>query len=263
MEKIFHLSHLLDTDGYNRIDLISFYELSRLDKYIENFSSNKEIRKKYDMDISEFCLHNMKKIQRDNKIHKRNWTGSIAIICEIRDDDDKTVSLHKIPIIYKNDYKLLSKKDCLRKIKDRLENSEVILDIFNNKRYLLSPNEIELIYLYFKWNNKKYLKSANTFFYNRLRSLDDDELLYYYCRALMHTFGLNELSVKTKFGTISKINDNIPMETTIIKKSGYSEDEYFNSLIDDENYDELYNIYPADIIERNSNIFVIEKGKKK
>ncbi len=261
MEKIFHLSHLLDKDGYNRIDLISFYDLIRLDEYMEKFISNKDVRQKYDIEISEFCLLNMKKIKHDNRVNKRNWTGSIAIICEEKDNDDKTVRMYKIPIIYKNDAKLLSNRDCLRKIKEKLNDKETILDIFNNKRYMLSPNEIDLISLYLKWNNEKYLKEASLFFYRRLKELNDDNELYFYCRTLMHNFELNKLVVKTKFGNIGNISLDIPQDTVIEKSNGYSKDDYFNKLVDDENYEELFSIYSIDEIDTNSDMF--ERGRMK
>ena len=66
---------------------------------------------------------------------------------------------------------------------------------------------------------------------------------------------INELSIKTKFGNINHINENIPASSVIVKKSGYSNDNYFNDLIANENYDELFNMYDLDEINRDSNLF--------
>lgn len=260
MARIFHLSHLLDKDGYKRIDLISFYELSKLDDYLEKFTSNKDVRKKYEMDISEFCLDNRKMIEEENKKNHHNWTGSIAIICEERDSKDKPGLIHKIPIIYQNNPKLFSKDECLKKIKEKLKKLSTICYIYLDKNYMLSQNERELVLLYKKTHNKKYLRSASDFFYNRIKTLDD-ELLYYYCRTLMHIFELNKLEVKTKFGNIENINLNIPSDTVLERYNAYSNDAYFNKLVSDENYEELFNNYDLDEININSDMF--EKGMKK
>ena len=259
MTRIFHLSHLLDKDGYNRIDLISFYELSKLDEFImERFDNTLDVRKKYEENISEFCLNNREMIQKENKKNNHNWTGSIVIICEERDKDDKVGLMYKIPVIYRKDRKLLPKEDCLKKIKDKLKNNNTMLKIYEDKKELLSQNERELILLYRKRNNIKYLKSAIGFFYNRLKRLEDDEILYFYCRALMKICELNELSIKTKFGNINHIG-NIPVDTKIVK-STESNNTYMNDLIHDENYEELFNMYDLDEINRDSNLF---EGRKK
>ena len=260
--RIFHLSFLLDYSGYNRIDLVSFYELSKLDDFImERFKNTKDVRKKYDANISEFCLENMDFIKNENKKNKRNWTGSIAIICEERDKEDKTLLMYKIPIIYQDDKKMLSKEECLNKIKERLKDKKIVGKIFNEKRYLLSDYEKDLLIKDYNRSDNKYLKSFVGNFYNRLKRCQDDELLYFYCRALMHVCGLNELSIKTKFGNISHVDKTIPHNTEVVKKTGFSKDEYFNTLIDEERYDELFNIYSADEIIEKSNVFT--KGKKR
>ena len=262
MTRIFHLSHLLDKDGYNRINLVSFYELSKLDEFIiARFKSHKDVRKKYEMDISEFCLDNMKMIQEENKRNHHNWTGSIAIICEERDKDDNTGLIYKVPIIYQNDHKLLPKEDCLNKIKNRLNDFNTMLLIYEDKKELLSENERHLIILYRNSGNIRFLKSAIGFFFNRLKRMEDDELLYFYCRDLMNICELNELSIQTKFGNINHINIDIPKETKLVKKSGFSKDRYFNELIANENYEELFNTYDIDEIDRDSDLF--KEGKRK
>ena len=109
-------------------------------------------------------------------------------------------------------------------------------------------------------HKKNYLKSSIGFFYNRLKRMDD-ESLYYYCRTLMNLFKLNKLTIKTNFGTIGNISDSFPSESVIVKKSGYGKDAYLDKLIDEEEYDELFNLYSIDEIDHNSDWF--EEGKRK
>ncbi len=259
MSKIFHLSFLLDRDGFRRIDLISFYELSKLDDFIiTRFKNTHDVRKKYQDEISEFCLDNRERIQKENAKNKRNWTGSITIIADERDNNDKTELLYKIPIIYQDDQKLLSKEECLRKIKEALQNQKVIKRLFTEKRYLLSQYEIDLLFKNYNRSDDKYLRSFIGNFYNRMKNCNE-ETFYYYCRSLMHVFDLNKGAKEKKSNTITHINEEIPLDTTIIKKNGFSSDFYFNDLISMENYEELFNIYSVDEIEKNSNMFVKRK----
>ena len=260
MNRIFHLSFLLDRDGYNRIDLVSFYELSKLDDFIiKRFKSNSDVRRKYEHDISEFCLDNMKFIKNENKKNKRNWTGSIAIICDERYKDDKTEKLYKIPIIYQNDKKMLSKEDCLMKIKEKLKNKNIVKKIYEEKRYLLSDYEKDLLIKNYSRSDDKYLKSFIGNFYNRLKRCNSDDLLYFYCRSLMNVCNLNELIVKTQFGMIDNIDFDMKGNVTVVKSNSYSNDAYFNNLIDNENYEELFNVYSIDEINRDSDLL---KGRK-
>lgn len=261
MNRIFHLAFLLDRDGYKRIDLVSFDKLSKLDQFIiERFRNNKDVREKYSQDISEFCLDNMNFIKQENKKNKRNWTGSIAIICDERNNDDQCEKLYKIPIIYQNDKKLLSKENCLYKIKDNLKNKEIVKKIFEEKRYLLSDYEKDLLIKNYSRSDDKYLKSFIGNFYNRLKRMPSDELLYFYCRHLMHICSLNELEIKTISGTIKNITAQVPIDTAIVKKSGYASDTYFNDLIEKENYEELYSLYDLDEIDKNSDL--LRGGRK-
>ena len=258
---MFHLSFILDELGYNRINLVSFYELSKLDNFIiKNFRNTYDVRKKYQQDISEFCLVNRELIEEENKRNNHNWTGSIAIIAEERDKNDHVGLFHKIPIIYKNDLKLLSKDECLIKIKNKLKNPNIIKVIYQNKKIMLSQNERELYIKDSKRSDNKYLKSCIGNFYTRI-SHYDDELLYYYCRSLMNIFELNELTIWTKFGSINHINKNIPHDMHLNKEKiiSNSNDIYLNRLISNNNYEELFNIYSIDEINRDTDMF--EKGR--
>lgn len=249
MKRVFHLSHLLDEIGDNRIDLVTFYELSKLDTFImDNFNNNKDVRKMFDQDIGEFCLDNMKMIKEENKRNHHNWNGSIAIICEEKDNNGETTVKYKIPIIYKKDNKLLPKEECLRKIQEGLKDEKMMLTIYEEKNEMLSQNEIDLIMLYIKYHSKRYLKSAIGFFVNRLKRMNNDELLYTYCRNLMDKFRLNTLTLRTDFGNIDIYSPVIPDKTILTRKPIYPDRMEIERLIKEENYEELYNQFSFDEI---------------
>lgn len=247
MSRVFHLSHMLDEHGYNRIDLITFDELSKLDEFTSHFKDSKGVVAMFNEPIGEFCLNNMKEIKRENRKNKRNWTGSIAIICEEKKPDQKS-EIFKIGVIYKNDRRLLPKKDCINKIRELLvtkrKHPELMLEVYDRKKPLLSDNEIGLIEDYQNTNDIGYLNSAAGFFFNRIK-VYDDELLYMYCRSIMNIFRLNELSIKTQFGNIKHIGPVIPIHTMLVKDSKKA-DPYLLDVIHGKNYSELYTLYTLD-----------------
>ena len=255
MEKIFHLSFLMYKDGDDRIDLESSNSLKDLDKYIiKNFKNNKEVRKKYEQDICEFVIDRIDFIKRENARNKRKWFGSICIICE---EEDGTK--YKIPIIYQNDKKLLSKDECLNKIKTMLKSNDVIKEIIKRKKYLLSNYEIDLFYESQDLNILKYKNNFINTFYSRIKNYAD-ETLYYYSRCLMNIFKLNERSIITKFGTINLLNENIPSNITLKKDFNNDENNYLINLVDSKNYEELYNVYSIDEIDLYTDL---KRGKVK
>ena len=63
------------------------------------------------------------------------------------------------------------------------------------------------------------------------------------------------ISLKICKGTIKNIDFNMPTNTVLKEKPvGYSSDFYFNQLVENENYEELNNLYGIDEIEKNSNL---------
>ena len=258
---MFHLAFILDKEGYNSINLVSFDSLIKLDDFIiKRFKNSHDVRDKYNDIIGEFCLDNMEYIKEENIRNKRNWTGSIVIICEERDNRDEIESFHKISVLYQNSKKLLSRDECLKKIKKELDNSKIINEILSRKRFLLSRNEIDLLLLDKNRGDDKYKKSFIGNFMTRIKNLDDD-LLYYYCRSLMNICHLTSNSIETTFGKIDNIDYDMPIDTTLQDKpEAYSNDVYFNTLIEENKDEELFNFYDLDEIEKYSNR--IKKGKK-
>ncbi len=266
--RVFSLSFILDRDGYNSLDLVSFTTLHELDVFIKNHFINREsIMERYNDEIAEFCLGNMNFIQKENKRNKRNWTGSIVIICDYITNDDKVAFFHKIPMIYQEDKNLLSKNDCLKRIEQSLKEDDNLLNrMLNEKGYVLTDNEQHLIRNYFKYGYSKYKDEAIQFFIKRLKKKNIDDI-YYYCRTLANLFGLYSNFIKTKFGTFYDINYELLKEDIFLSKDNkfktLASDEYLERLINEENYEQLFNIYSLDDIDKKSNYLDnLERGKK-
>ena len=141
----------------------------------------------------------------------------------------------------------------INQIKKSLEDDEVLEKLRNKKYNLLSLNEKKLLNIYL--NDKRLTKYKKEFiksFINRLKIMDENILKKYYYE--LNDICLNGLNIQ--IGMIFDIDKNMPTNTTKVKNKpeGYSNDAYFNQLIDNENYDELYNIYGLRVIERDSNL---------
>ena len=190
MSKIYSLSFILDKNGEISEDLISSNSLEQLDLYIkENFHDTKDVRKKYDSQISEFCLTYMKKIQRENWANHNNRTGSVVIL-EKNVSDGKITSIRPISVIYKGEH-MISPTKAFRKIKEKLSDDDNLKRLFNEKKYLLSKNEMDLIRLYFGSKNDKYKENAIGFLVRRIKN-DTKEETYYSLRHLTHLCDLKE-----------------------------------------------------------------------
>ena len=251
---MFHLIFHLDKDGYKGIILESFSSLKEIDKYIQNnFRNRQDVIKQYSQDISEFCLDKRESIENENARNKRNRLGTVTLVYEINN------VYKKIPIIYKNDNKLLSKEICIKKIKEMLNDDNILGKLYNTKKHLLSKNEIDLLDSYKDLHDIQKKNDAITFFINRIKNMDEDGQ-YFYFRSLMNLCRLNKFDLNISKGCIKDISISsnpliLTKETVGRKIESQSEDDYFNRLIDEENYDELFNIYDRDIIERDTNLF--------
>ena len=85
-----------------------------------------------------------------------------------------------------------------------------------------------------------------------LRTMDKEDR-YYYLLSLTNLCNLKETVIKTKHGVIKNLN--IPLEKTVLIHQRIVDDcydEYFMKLIDDENYEELYNNYDVSEILKYS-----------
>jgi len=258
----FHLSIVLDKEGYNRYDLYSTNTLRELDEYIKSFSDSQEVRDKYNEEVSEFLLDNMETIMNSEHRNNRTNNGRICIVYE-----GKNNTLRMFSILYKNDGYLMDKEKCLSRIKTALDDDSKIREIINRKRYLLSEYEIDLIsdYLMYPVSYKRYKRMFINDFIRRLSKFSDDNL-YMVLRSLMNicdlVYGKN--SVKTKKGVINNINLYMPSETTLKRESIVSDcnDEIFMRLYQEGNFEELYSLYDADEIDNYLKNDKMMRGKR-
>ena len=134
-------------------------------------------------------------------------------------------------------------------IKKLLDNDDILLKIRNKKYYLLSENEKYMLNTYLKYNNLvKYKKGFIDTFSERIKN--NSSLVI----ELKDVIDFN-ISLKICKGTIKNIDFNMPTNTLLKEKPvGYSSDFYFNQLVENENYEELNNIYGIEEIEKNSNL---------
>ena len=138
-------------------------------------------------------------------------------------------------------------------IKKSLEDDKILEELRNKKSNLLSLNEKKLLNIYFKDKRLiKYKKEFINSFINRLKNMDENILKKYFYE--LNGICLNGLNIQ--IGMVFDIDKDMPINTTKLKNKpeGYSRDAYFNQLIDNENYDELFNLYGLREIERDSNI---------
>ena len=254
-----YLMFHLDQDGKNGIILKHSNDLLEIDNYIiNNFKTRNDLFNYYNEDIGEFCLDKRKLIELENRRNNHNRLGAISLFCKYQ--NSYGTSFIKIPIIYGNDKRLLSSNSCLRKIKEKLDDINILKKIFISKKYLLTYYEYELLSLYLRFNDLKNKKKFIDSFVNRIKKYDDQKR-YLYFRSLMNLCSLNELELKTLKGNIS-LNTNIPINTVIKKEStkknikldSYSLDDYFNSLIENNDYENLHKYYDIETIEKNTNI---------
>lgn len=258
--KAFSLCIMLDEKGFISEELIGFSSLRELDDYIRhNFSSHLDVRKKFNQEISEFCLEYMDRIVSENARNKNNRTGSIIILEKDYNEKNKLVQIRRIKVIYANQ-ELLPTRGCLRRIKQVLEDDEKLERLVKEKSFLLSKNEMDLISNYFTFHNVKRKNSAIAFLTRGISEADPD-VVYYYCRCLANLCDLVRDVVKTSRITVRNISSDIPKETEVVRKNDLKpikmvdeadllKMDYLNTLIKKGDDDELYNLYSLEEIEK-------------
>ena len=295
---VFYLSLVLDKDGYEKKDLITSNRLDNLDNYIKkNFKDHRDVRRKYDEEIGEYCLQNMKFIQEENQRNHRNWTGAITILFPVEEynyeKSEYELKYIKLPIFYKDGKELKSEDECLKIIREKLKDREMVKKLFHERGFLLSEDEIRYYFNAEHYINgiisggeeKDNFDDFGDTFCKRLKNLPK-HIKYYYLRCLTDMFGLfNEhkkerVRVKSvkgeKLSKIDKVELNkkktheiinyeeeITPERESVEVEETAPDEFkyvFYKALDTGDYDTLYNMYSIDEIERYSNLL---KEKRK
>ena len=256
----YYLMFHLDRVGNNGIVLRQSTDLCEMDRFInDKFTGREDVFNEYRDFIQEFCLDNRGIIEEENIRNHHNRTGSISLFC--RYQNNYGTFMYKIPIIYKNDNKLLSSDSCLKKIKDKLNDDKVLEKLLKEKKFLLSKYEYSLISNYFKFKDIKSKMDFIDSFTNRIKRFTYEKQ-YFFFRSLMRVCNLNQIELKISKGTINNVNLNMPINTKVettndfkvIKNESYSDDDYFTSLVEKNEYDELNKYYDLEIILKDSNI---------
>ena len=146
----------------------------------------------------------------------------------------------------------MNKKNLLKKLKDELSKKEVLVRLKNEKYFLLSNEEKRLLNVYLKDNRLiKYKLSFISLFIKRITLLDNEKYIFY-IKNLNMICNLY-ISFKISKGNISNIDFSIPTNI-VLKKDSLNGNFYFQQLIDNENYEELFNLYGLREIERDSDL---------
>ena len=151
----------------------------------------------------------------------------------------------------------------ITKIKKALQDDNILEQLKNQKSYLLSEYEKKLLTIYLSDHRlSKYKKEFIFTFINRLKDMAF-ALQKSYFSKLADLCHLYDDCLNIQIGTVDLIDYNMPTKTTIVREKprGFSKDAYFNEVLEKENYDELYNIYGLEQIERDSNL--LDLGVKK
>ena len=255
----YYLMFHLDRDGRNGIILHQENDLLKMDNYISrNFMTRNDAFKYYIQDISEFCLDNKDKIISENLKNNHNRLGAITLFCKYK--SNQGIKIIKVPIIYGNDERLISNYQCLKKIKEKLKDDKVLKKIYAEKRYLLSLNERDTLNAYLSLHNELNKERFIDYFTRRIKDFTEEKK-YFFFRCLMNLCSLNKLELNTKKGKVT-LGSDIPLNTSIEKNNNHKEikleskidDDFFNELIDSEDYENLNKYYDIEDIEKNSNI---------
>ena len=255
----YYLMYHIDQDGNDGIVLTKRNDLYEMDNYIaSNFKTGNDAYNYFKDDISEFCLDRKDKIIKENKRNNHNRLGAISLFAKY--ENAYGTRIIKMPIIYGNDCKLLSNDNCITKIKEKLNDINVLKKILISKEYLLSYNERDTLSNYLKLHKNYDKEKFKNHFLSRLEKMNEQKK-YFFFRCLMNLCKLNILEIKTKVGNI-KLGNEIPTNTFLekdkikknIKLESYLDDDFFTNLIEQEDYDTLHKYYDIETIEKYSNI---------
>ena len=268
--RTYNLCVALGEDSVENENLIISRSLYKLDQYIsKNYRGREDVKKKFDQKIGEFCLSNMERIQYENQKNGNNRFGDIVLLEKTYDKEGNVIDIKKIKLIYKNHF-LPARRTCISKIKKILQNDKKLFELRKRKYYLLSQNEMDLIDKYKRRGLKKDKDAAISCFISRIKTAKSSEA-YYYCRSLSNLCDLIKEKVKTSKGCVKNISRKMPEDEIKLesKPENYSsefidtddilkDDEfsYLETLIEDNNDEELYNLYGLEEIEK------MKEGKK-
>ena len=231
MNRMFYLSIVYDTYGYDRLDLAKRERLQELDEIVSNFRNKDEVLEayltEYDIDKTKgkLCIVYEDLDKKKKELRAYNLTGP-----EYKKQINSNLTYaHIIPIMYKNE-KLMNMDDCLSKLKLELSKKSIRDSIFldrnvtrkdkqqiieTNKKYLFeTENEQEI--LRNTANDSEVVKT----FLSRIKYASEDTKYFYY-RSLMR---ICKLSIKEK-KKVTNLKINAKELKNYLDKSELTESE--------------------------------------
>ena len=244
----------------SRLNILNLSSLRDIDACTKIFCDAKEMRKSLINEIDEFKRLYETEINKWKKEHPGEENNG-KIYANYIVNVGKDSFLATVPVLYEND-ELVSLNEALDHIAYYLEDDKNFKELYDYKKYLLKESK----------DGKEY-KDANDYFtksrdikikravihslIDRIKNMDDEKR-YLYLRSLTNLCRLTKHEIYSDAGKIGMLSSKIPIGDVVLdsKPTNYQEYFYFDKLIDEENDEELYNLYGLEEIEK------MKEGKK-
>lgn len=189
----FYLAIVIDQNAYLKYNLKSFSSLEELDRYTTNFKNSKEIKYNYQVDISLF----LKRYDSYLSTFKKKNNGRLCVY-----GYDLQNNIRFFPVLYKEHEELLNLENSVLKIKNALDDYNVLFSIYNRKKYLLTKFEKEVLANYLYTKNNRYKDVFVLTFISRIKSSSN---CYLYIRSLMNVSSLLDINKNLNSNILKKI----------------------------------------------------------
>lgn len=254
-----YLSLVLSLPEEKKLDLHECDSLKEMDDFITQFNNHQEIRTSecFAKEIENYLKE--KETQSFTKNFKREQDKKGKIMINYLDERR---NWRAIPIIYGSsiDKRFLDQEYAYLIFEQFLiANPRELKEISRQKYYLFSQFEIKEINHFSKVNNQQKYEKLIKMIIRRFKNSKDP---YFLVRSFMHSYyrfdkgkGLPD-EIETEHGIISKINQELIALSNKIDQlkisESISDNEYFNQLVEQQDFDELYNLFSLDKIASNS-----------
>lgn len=245
-----HLAIVIGETGYIREDLYVASNIKEFDTYTSQFNDSEEIRLKYQNIIQEFLLDYRNEVKK-RETKYGNYRGRIAAYY-IQNNQIQFIKIayRGKPVVRGYD-ELGTVDEQLMFLKERFEKASKDIERFklNNRNiftsrkiqiyseqfakfgYILSEDEIYSLRLYFENNDSKYLKD----FFDKMKS-----------RLKKKNLLLSGDMVDSNI----ELDENLENNKTTVDVSNDCNDDLFIKLYSEEDYDNLYNLYDLEEMEK-------------
>ena len=232
----------------SRSDLIIMPNLKDIDFCTKLFKNSKELRSYFTKEIEEFKKVHENELARWHLMHQGKTNNGKIYANYIENVDGKNF-IATIPIMYMND-EIIPYDEAINHLVYYLNQDDIFKKLLDEKSYLLLEDEDDLEYAlaksYFIEKDIVIKHDVINHLIYRISKMDEDDR-YRYFRTLMNMCHLTRHEIFIKEGKITLFSDEIPKET--ILKECQIGNSYLESLIDDNNDEELYNLYGLEEIE--------------